>query len=215
MIQNLRRKMLFFVSILFTGLLTVISAVSNHTRSGYLKEESLFIPSASADIAAWTGTDAMTDCGCGGCSGAGCLPAGTIISTPSGNRNIESIIVGDFVFGYDPTTKQIGEYSVVNLTSKGEIKESALIVIDHENGKIILTDGHLLHLEGGISEDNVSGFVEARNIKAGDALTMENGTKSIVTAVYEGQKNQPIYNFEVGKVHTYIANGVVVHNDGS
>ena len=67
MIQLLKKKALFFLGVLFTGFVSVLSFFISS------RDDSLFVTTASADIASWSGTDAGGGGGssCGGCSGAG------------------------------------------------------------------------------------------------------------------------------------------------
>lgn len=72
MVHGIRKRTLFFISILFAGLLGVLN---NHIRTNYSKNDSLLVPTAHADIGGWDWTvpgacgDGGGGCGCGGCTG--------------------------------------------------------------------------------------------------------------------------------------------------
>ena len=75
MINFLKKKTLFMFGVLFTGVMSILSFFINNSS----KDDSLFVPIVSADISAWSGTDAGGGSGgssCGGCSGAGGDSAG-------------------------------------------------------------------------------------------------------------------------------------------
>lgn len=74
MFQSVKKRTLFFLSILITGL---VGVVGNYIRTNYSKNSSLIVPIAHADYTLYTWTDPGS-CdtggggdGCGGCSGDG------------------------------------------------------------------------------------------------------------------------------------------------
>lgn len=70
MLYKTKKKLLFFLGVLFTGLSGLISG---YMRTNYSKEDSsLFTPTANADVAPWAwgyGDGGGAGDGCGGCSG--------------------------------------------------------------------------------------------------------------------------------------------------
>jgi hypothetical protein len=218
MIQNIlrvtRKKFLLFASVLFTGLFSFLSFLLNHSS----KDDSLFAPTASADIAPWTGTDAMTmcadsSCSSGGCSGGGCFTDSTLVAIPNGKKEIQNIVEGDIVVGFDSKTLQVGQHKVLK-TMKHSWDEvhmnSPLIIITHEKGILKVTKNHPLYRKG-FSCEGAEDFCEAGAFSVGDTLTLENGDTSKIVSIEDGPEYDFVYNLEVEDVHTYIAGGVRVH----
>jgi len=148
-----------------------------------------------------------------------CFPAGTMISTPTGLVAIETIQSGDLVYAYDigtdlnssaelvakPVT-QIHKHDWVNGVSP-------LVVIKHTLGELIVTAEHeILCLNKHDPDSDYPGFVRAENLTEGDIIYSEDGTASVVTSIELGPVYDTVYNFEVADFHTYVANGIRVHN---
>jgi hypothetical protein len=220
MLQNIlkiiRKKFLLFVGVLFTAFLSLLSFLLSSSS----KDDSLFVSTASADIASWAGTDAGGGSGggsCGGCSSGGgaCFPRGVLISCMYGFKEVQDIVVGDIVVGFDIESGRVGEYAVVK-TMKHSWEESGkvspLIKITHENGSIVLTSNHQVYKKGDTA-GKIKDFNEASSFKIGDYLTLGDGTSSKILEISKEAKYDFVYNFEVDKVHTYIASNVRVHND--
>lgn len=213
-IHFIKRKSLFLLGFIFVGILNILGSFFNHSN----RNDSLFIDSASADIASWVGTDAGGAGGasCGGCSsGAGCFKEGTIISAPLGSKEIQLVSSGDIVYGFDAESGEIGEFSVLK-TMKHSWDEVGnlypILEVMHERGVLFVTSNHQFY-----KKDSLFGkfkdFDEIGNFKKGDFLILEDGKKSIIFDIKNADRYNFVYNFEVEKVHTYIAGGVRVHND--
>ena len=150
-----------------------------------------------------------------------CFPIGTPISTPNGIVAIESLNVGDLVYGFD-----IGEtanYSA-DLVAKpvtqvfkhswSEADEfSKLIIISHTRGTLNITGNHEI-LTSSQPGTTYLGFVRAEYLKIGDIIYDEQGQPSEILEISPGEPYDYVYNFEVADVHTYVAGGIRVHNGG-
>ncbi len=73
------------------------------------------------------------------------------------------------------------------------------------NGNLEVTPEHIVFVN---NEWDVAGSVEV-----GDFLAGEDGSEVEVYSVEESDESTWVYNFEVDDYHTYIANGLYVHND--
>lgn len=214
MIRNIRRKTLFFIGIFLTGLLGILNS---YTRTNYSKSNSLIVPTANADVPSTCGS-----CGCpwteSQCIVYYCFPAGTPISTPSGDREIQDLVIGDLVYGFDIETGERGEYPVTKTFKHGKDDAdgvySPLVNIAHEKGTLSVTENHWVYRRNG-RVGEYANFDKAGSLQIGDALTIENGEESAITGIEKGPEYDFVYNLEVENVHTYFASGVRVHNSGA
>ena len=151
-----------------------------------------------------------------------CFPAGTLINTPNGLIAIETLIVGDLVYGFD-----IGEtanYSA-DLVAKpvtqvfkhswAEADEfSRLIIISHTSGILNITGNHEVLTSSRDATGPYPHFVRAEHLQIGDIIYDDQGQSSEILEITPGEPYDYVYNFEVADVHTYIAGGIRVHNGG-
>jgi hypothetical protein len=56
------------------------------------------------------------------------------------------------------------------------------------------------------------GFVVAGELQVGDIIFTEDGSETIITAIAPGAEYDYVYNIEVDNFHTYVADGIRVHN---
>lgn len=135
-----------------------------------------------------------------------CFPSGTQILLYNGSlKKIEDIVVGDVVASFDINIDG-GKGSILpGLVSRTfRALQSELIII---NGRYKLTGGHVLLEGSGV-------FVEARNLVVGrDSLVRKDGDLEHVISLDYIDEEISVYNFEVFHYHTYIAEGIRVHND--
>jgi hypothetical protein len=136
-----------------------------------------------------------------------CFSPGTQISTPEGNKNIESLAIGDHVYSFDPVTKEKKPAKVVK-TFKGHCKESQglspLFILQHEKGVLEVTADHWVY-----TGDNNNMFKAAKDLCVGDCFVLENGQKSIIYSITKKEEYEYVYNINVEKYHNFIANGVL------
>ena len=121
-------------------------------------------------------------------------------------RNIREIREGDRVMTYDPRT---GKF-VPGIVSKvfSDMATDYYLRIESELGRLDVTPNHLILVNGT--------WIIAGKIEVGDLLLGEGGKEARVKSIEEVDCRQGrvvwVYNFDVADTHTYIANGIVVHN---
>ena len=138
-------------------------------------------------------------------NGSTCFVAGTLVLTKDGEKPIEDIEVGDYVYSTDPETGESDYKEVMNVF----IRQSNIIIHVFVNDEEIeTTPTHPFRVE--------NEWVTADKLKAGDVLTLANGTTCAIDRVYAEFTNKAItvYNFEVADFHSYYVTntGVLVHN---
>lgn len=128
-----------------------------------------------------------------------CFPAGTLID----GRPIEKLKVGDLVKAFDDMTGNV-KLSRITRTFKNPAPQE-MIDIRAGDRSLQCTPNHPIL--------TWRGWVEAVSITVDDHIRTEDGLARVskvnrVTGPFDGF----VYNIEVDEFHTYIANGVVVHN---
>lgn len=131
-----------------------------------------------------------------------CFLKGNKVSTKSGLKNIEDVQVGDFVLSHDGTWNRVNE--VMSRDYSGDI-----YVIDSDDiyEPIMCTPNHKFLTQNGWK-------------RADELIPMKDELKSplyeygVIFTDIDIVKNveQPVYNLSVENTHTYVVNGVVVHN---
>jgi len=139
-------------------------------------------------------------------NGTACFVAGTTVLTEDGEKPIEDIEIGDYVYASDPETGENGYKEVLQTF----INETTELIHIHVNGdEIISTPTHPFY-------SPQRGWTSAVDLKAGDILVLSNGDYVVVEQVQHEILESPIkvYNFEVQDFHTYYVskNSVLVHN---
>jgi len=138
----------------------------------------------------------------GGAEGGGCFLAGTPILLPSGKtKNIEDVDVGDLVLTRaEENSSRVLTTAIVQGISSHLVNDYLII-----NKSLQVTQEHRLYVNGK--------WLEAGRIKIGDTLEASNGKKVSVVSVQKVLAPQTmVYNFNVGKFHTYFAGGYFAHN---
>ena len=136
-----------------------------------------------------------------------CFTGDTLVATKEGDKPIEEIAVGDYVWAEDTVT---GE-QVLKKVLKVYVKETDhLIHIGTSTGEDIeTTENHPFYTEE-------RGWVAASELEEGETLHTEDGDIVTVTYNHDEWLKAPIkvYNLEVEGLHTYYvtANRVLVHN---
>ena len=147
-----------------------------------------------------------------------CFVAGTLVATPAGAVPIESVRAGDLVWSRDPDTflteprpvretyvSHPAEWFHVGVDRDGDHRADETISGTGSHPWYVLTPGRV-------------GFVPARELQAGDILSLRDGTRAWVTdktrEVAPPGQTFTTYNFAVADHHTYFAGegGVWVHN---
>ena len=138
-------------------------------------------------------------------AGISCFLAGTSVVTADGQKPIEDIQVGDYVWAWDEETDDVALKQVVE-TYINETTELTHVFVNGE--EIIATPTHPFYCP-------TKGWTDAAHLRAGDILVLVNGEYVVVEKVQHELLENPVkvYNFQVEEYHTYyVATGVLVHN---
>ena len=140
-----------------------------------------------------------------------CFVAGTIINMADGSfKNIEDIQSGDVVLAKDGLTDIVS--SVHDISE--EVRTLWTI-----NNRIVATESHPFLTEEGWKSNNSeaskalysSDGIEVGKLSVGDNLVSINGLEKVESLSSE-EKLVKVYNFTTATTHTYVVDGVVVHN---
>ena len=135
-----------------------------------------------------------------------CFVAGTPVLTEDGDKPIEDVTVGDYVWAWDEATGTTELKQVVE-TYVNETSELTHIFVNGE--EIVATPTHLFYCP-------VKGWTDAAHLRAGDILVLVNGEYVVVEKIQHELLENPVkvYNFQVQDYHTYYVaeSGVLVHN---
>jgi hypothetical protein len=134
-----------------------------------------------------------------------CFVTGTEILTVDGIKNIEDIVVGDWVIADDPTTPGGIEAKQVLETF---VRETDALVDLYVDGEVISTTGeHPFWVAD-------KGWVEAKDLAVGSLLQTGDGRIVDVDRVEKREGKFEVYNFRVEGIPTYFVSelGVLVHN---
>ena len=130
-----------------------------------------------------------------------CFIAGTLVLTKDGEKPIEEIEVGDYVYSTDPETGESGYKEVVQ-TFENETEELVHVYVNGD--EIVSTPNHPFYVPQ-------KGWTRAVNLKAGDILVLSNGEYVVVEQVQHEILEAPVkvYNFEVQDFAKYL---ILLHN---
>lgn len=129
-----------------------------------------------------------------------------MVLTEFGNKPIEKIEVGDYVWSKDPLT---GENALKRVVHTFENNVSELVCIQTKEETITCTAEHMFYVCG-------RGWIAAKDIKPFDKFTLYNKQTTVVESVeYKDVENGiKVYNLEVEEYHTYFVGKqcIFVHN---
>jgi prepilin-type N-terminal cleavage/methylation domain-containing protein len=129
---------------------------------------------------------------------AACFLAGTMVSTPNGDKAIEELNVGDRVWSWD------NERPIENIIRKTLVhRVPGYYELATTSGSLLVTGIHPLLTS--------SGYKTVDSIQLGDKLITKLGSETVLSKIYIG-KAATVYNLEADEPHNYFANGFVVHN---
>jgi superfamily II DNA or RNA helicase len=133
-----------------------------------------------------------------------CFPAGTMIDTPDGLKRIELIEVGDTVTAFDENTGGFEPRQVTGLFKNP--MPSDLVAVGVPGGDVRCTLNHPFWTK--------RGWIEAEDLQVGDWVLHRFIWQQVYHVEWFNSDTWPesVYNFEVEGLHTYIADGFVVHN---
>jgi len=140
--------------------------------------------------------------GAGGGGGGGCFKAGTRVSTPNGAVAIETLVPGDAVWAFD----EGGNVRPAVVRELHVHENNDLLHVQFWGGEIFVTPHHWV-----LNQYNA--FVEMGTLKLEDALVDMRGHLRPITGI-SAYGNETVYNLTVEPYHTYVADGIRVHNGG-
>ena len=141
-----------------------------------------------------------------------CLVAGTLITTPYGDRPIESFVPGDLVSSWLP---QEGRLITARITRVKRRTVASVLELRLADGRSLrATDNHPLWSPARQE------WIPAGQLRAGDTLGILAGSevhevtiRSIATIpAAEPAADFAVYDLSVEPTHSYFANGVFTHN---
>ena len=141
-----------------------------------------------------------------------CFPAGTLVTKSDGSQvAIENIQIGDLLLAYNDTLKRMNTAKVnkhfIHDVVNPELFEIQYKRKDNTIGQISATGNHPFYAAGK--------WVNASELKVNDKLLYNVGNELIdatITGITKKTSSEnKVYNLNT-TTHTYIANGVVVHN---
>jgi len=147
----------------------------------------------------------------------GCFLAQTMISTPDGDRPIESLKAGDAIWCVaDDGTRIAGKVlQTLKHTSDGYYRL---------NGSILVTGVHRFmvsnpaqNVAAGLDQKThekhlLGQWIPLSDIVVGQELVKFDGSSETVETIDAVDRGVRVYNLEVSPYHNYFANGVLVHN---
>lgn len=143
----------------------------------------------------------------------GCFIDGTMITMADGTcKPVEAIQINDSVRTYNPETMEYMAGRVTSLLTRTADVTYRLILQD--NTQVECSGEHpflMLHVPKGVPTMHDGRYVRADQLRIGYKLVKESGEVQIKGIVKE-QRPIRVHNFNVEPCHTYIANGILVHN---
>ena len=129
-----------------------------------------------------------------------CFPASAKVSTPTGIKQISNLNPGDMVLSY----KSDGSTTTRPITRK-------LVHGDSQICSVHLNDGTKMKATSNHTVLTSRGWLSINNLKQGDRIIQLDGEIGVVKISNE-QTLEPVYNLYTAGEHTFIVDGVVVHN---
>jgi hypothetical protein len=158
---------------------------------------------------------------------APCFVAGTQILLENGlTKNIEDVVVGDYVMSFDLKNNEPKVSKVLNTFSKTidkvvkyEFSDGSTLKATADHPIYVTSKGWANYLGEPEQYNNVSSEetkptkkLEVAKIEIGDVVKLYNGEVKLVN-MNVIEKSTLVYNLsEIEKYHTYFANNILVHN---
>jgi hypothetical protein len=137
----------------------------------------------------------------------GCFIASTLITMGDRTeKTIDQIKVGDMVLAWNENARHFESRPVVALKNHPKHSEQLMQVVTEEGNRVICTVSHRFYDPIEREWRAISEF------RPGMKLLDKIGLTEIVRMDFFANGPEDVYNFEVGGLHTYVANDYVVHN---
>jgi hypothetical protein len=145
-----------------------------------------------------------------GAPGAACFVGDTLITTPTGVKEIKDIVDGDKIvttFWNTETKKKSNSIGIVS--EKISHKDNPVITVTHtgKSKEFTCTPDHFIFMPDGQ-------FKEISRFEVGDELVDSVHKCNVTIVSITEATNQDTYNFAVTPHKNYIANDILVHNSG-
>jgi len=127
-----------------------------------------------------------------------CVAEGTLISTENFSTPVETLKVGDKIWGYDLETKKKA------LTTIEAIHSSVSDYVIRISDGLMVTPVHPVY-----ANDQ---WVPAGQLNVGDSLLGENGERIEIVTMKTITGKLMVYDLTVGPPHNFFAGGILVHN---
>ena len=134
-----------------------------------------------------------------------CVAEGTSIATPSGDRSIESLRVGDHVWGFD-VEKSARVDTVVEHVHRSH--RSDLIQV----GGAMLTPEHPVYSFGAGPLSTEGRWVHAGELTRGSSVISRAGAPLVLGEISSLERPAEVFDLTVGWPHTFFAGEILVHN---
>ena len=157
-----------------------------------------------------------------------CFAAGTQISLANGDtKNIEDIVVGDEVLGWNGNSIESSVVSAIDhrhtVGGHGDAcktlgDEPSLYTINDTGIEFtpehpFLTKDGWKSLVPNPNDEPYKSIQEPKVLSVGDSILRDGNWEEINTiGIVRSDSEERVYNITVEKLHSYIANGIVVHN---
>jgi len=142
--------------------------------------------------------------GRGPAGGGTCFPEYTKVLTPNGYIKISEMNVGDKIIAFDDNGNLVESSVTHKFIHDGEEITDVFSYTLSNGNEIHITDNHPVLVPTG-------DFLQIGSLKMGDSVIDENGNEIQLVSKKFIEK-LVVYNLEVEKYHTYIADGIRVHN---
>lgn len=135
-------------------------------------------------------------------SGGGCFPGSAMVMTPEGECRIDQLKVGDEVLSFD----QRGEVAVSKVQVVHTHPSDTILRVRYWGGELRITANHWV-----LNQYNT--FAAVGTLTEHDAMVDSLGHLRPVLAIdLDGE--EPVFNLTVTPNHTFICDGIRVHNGG-
>jgi len=124
-------------------------------------------------------------------NGGGCFVQGTLVATAKGPKPIQEIHIGDGIYAFNPSTKNIAVQKVVEIfKARGE----EIFLLDFGTEEIRCTPLHRFYTER---------WVYAKDLSRGDRVLSLDGQWKELKAIKREINPQPVFNLHLDEVHNY------------